>query len=118
MRTLLVGLSALALAMAAGAALAQSAPASAPPTAAGAPMAAMPGMASKPSVKTSTISDLLANPTTKAIVDKDLPGLTADPRLEQAMSMTLTDIEPYSEGKITDAVLAKVQADFDAVPAR
>ena len=81
-------------------------------------MAATPGMATKPSVKTSTINDLLANPATKAVVDKDLPGLTADPRLEQAMSMTLTDIEPYSEGKITDAVLAKVQSDFDALPVR
>ena len=115
MRTLLVGLSALTLAMAADAALAQSTPASAAPAGA-APMAAMPGMAAKPSVKTTMISDLLANPATKTIVEKDLPGLTADPRLEQAMSMTLTDIEPYSDGKITDAVLAKVQADFDAIP--
>jgi hypothetical protein len=114
MRTLLVGLSALILAMAAGAALAQttSAPAS---SGAAAPMAAMPG---KPSVKTSMISDLLANPAAKAVIDKDLPGLTADPRLQQAMSMTLTDIEPYSEGKIDDTVLAKVQADFDALPAQ
>jgi hypothetical protein len=110
MRTLLVGLSALTFAMAAGAALAQSTPAPA------AAMPAMPGMAGKPSVKTSMISDLLANPATKAVVEKDLPGLIADPRLEQAMSMTLTDIEPYSEGKITDAVLAKVQTDFDALP--
>jgi hypothetical protein len=116
MRTLLVGLSALTLTMAAGAAVAQSPP---PPGAPGAaPMAPMPGMAAKPSVKTTMIGDLLANPATKAVVDKDLPGLTADPRLQQAMSMTLTDIEPYSDGKITDAVLARVQADFDAIPAQ
>jgi hypothetical protein len=112
MRILFVGLSALTFAMAAGAALAQPTPAPAAPAAA----APMPGMAGKPSVKTSMISDLLANPATKAVIDKDLPGLTADPRLQQAMSMTLTDIEPYSEGKITDAVLAKVQTDFDALP--
>jgi hypothetical protein len=111
MRTLLVGLSALTFAMAAGAALAQT-----PPPAAAAPMSGMAGMTGKPSVKTSMISDLLANPGAKAVIDKDLPGLTADPRLQQAMSMTLTDIEPYSEGKITDAVLAKVQTDFDALP--
>ena len=111
MRILLAGLSALTLAMAAGAALAQSAN-----PAAAAPMSGMAGMSAKPSVKTSMISDLLANPAAKAVIDKDLPGLTADPRLQQAMSMTLTDIEPYSEGKITDAVLAKVQTDFDALP--
>jgi hypothetical protein len=114
MRTLLVGLSAFTLAMAAGAASAQSTPPAG--SSAPAPMSGMPGMAGKPSVKTSMISDLLANPGTKAVIDKDLPGLTADPRLQQAMSMTLTDIEPYSDGKITDAVLAKVQTDFDALP--
>jgi hypothetical protein len=112
MRILLAGLSALTLAMAAGGALAQTTPGSSGT----APMAPMPGMTGKPSVKTSMISDLLANPATKAVVEKDLPGLVADPRLPQAMSMTLTDVEPYSEGKITDAVLAKVQADFDALP--
>ncbi len=31
--------------------------------------------------------------------------------------MTLKDIEPYSEGKIDDAALTKVQQDFDAIPA-
>jgi hypothetical protein len=113
MRTLLVGLSALTLAMTADGVLAQSTPA---PSGSAGSMANMPGMAAKPSVKTTMISDLLANPGTKAVVEKDLPGLVADPRLQQAMSMTLTDIEPYSEGKITDAVLAKVQTDFDALP--
>jgi para-nitrobenzyl esterase len=106
MRTLIAGLSGLTLALAAAGALAQPAPAAAP----------MAGMAAKPSVDKTTIGDLLANPAAKAVVDKDLPGLTADPRLQQAMGMTLKDIEPYSEGKIDDAALAKVQADFDAMP--
>jgi hypothetical protein len=114
MRTLLVGLAGLNLAVAAGGALAQSAPA---PAQAAAPMADMPGMAAKPSVKSTTIGDLLANPAAKAVLDKDLPGLTTDPRLQQAMGMTLTDIEPYSDGKIDDNVLAKVQTDFDAISA-
>jgi para-nitrobenzyl esterase len=109
MRTLLAGLSGFAVALAAAGALAQSSPAPAP-------MASM-AMPAKPSVDKTTISDLLANPAAKAVVDKDLPGLTSDPRLQQAMGMTLKDIEPYSEGKIDDAALAKVQADFDAIPA-
>ena len=109
MRILIVGLSGLTLALAAAGAMAQtaSAPAAAP----------MAGMAAKPSVDKTTIGDLLTNPAAKAVVDKDLPGLTADPRLQQAMGMTLKDIEPYSDGKIDDAALAKVQADFDAIPA-
>jgi len=109
MRTLFVGLSGLTLALAAASAMAQTtrAPAAAP----------MASMAAKPTVDKTTIGDLLANPAAKAVVDKDLPGLTTDPRLQQAMGMTLKDIEPYSEGKIDDAALAKVQADFDAIPA-
>ena len=110
MRNLLVGLSGLAIALTATAALAQSSPAPA-----AAPMSGM-AMPAKPSVDKTTISDILANPVAKAIVDKDLPGLTADPRLQQAMGMTLKDIEPYSDGKIDDAALAKVQSDFDAIP--
>ena len=85
MRTLLVGLSALTLAMAAGAALGQSPPSTG--AAGAAPMANMPGMTGKPSVKTSMISDLLANPATKAVIEKDLPGLTADPRLPELFSV-------------------------------
>ena len=106
MRSLLIAASTFALLTAHGAALAQSAPAQ--------PAEVPPA---KPSVKTTAIADLLADPAVKAVVDKDLPGLTDDPRLQQAMSMTLTDIEPYSDGKIDDSVLAKVQADFDAIPA-
>jgi para-nitrobenzyl esterase len=109
MRTLTAGLSGLAIALAVtGAATAQSTPSN---------TAAMGSMApaEKPTVDKTTIADLLANPAAKAVVDKDLPGLTADPRLQQAMGMTLKDIEPYSEGKIDDAALTKVQQDFDAI---
>ncbi len=71
----------------------------------------------KYSIDKTTVGDLMADPAAKAILDKDLPGLTSDARIEQAKGMTLKDIEPYSEGKIDDAALAKVQKDFDALPA-
>lgn len=109
MRSLIAGLTGLALVLVASGAPAQTAPA--PGTGAPVPTPA------KPSVDKTTIGDLLANPAAKAVVDKDLPGLTADPRLQQAMGMTLKDIEPYSDGKIDDTVLAKVQADLDSIPA-
>ena len=103
MRFLTLGLAGLSIALAAGAgALAQTSPA---------PAAAAPA---KASVDTTTIGDLMANPATMAVLQKDLPELISDPRLPQAKGMTLKEVEPYSEGKIDDAKLAAVQKDLDA----
>jgi hypothetical protein len=101
MRFMTLGLAGLSLFLAAGA-MAQTS---------GAPAAAAPA---KASVETTTIGDLLDNPATKAVLEKDLPELVSDPRLPQAKGMTLEEVEPYSEGKIDDAKLAAVQKDLDA----
>ncbi len=55
----------------------------------------------------STIGALLADEQAKAILDKHLPGMTSDPRLRMAMGMTLKQIMPMSQGKIT---LSKIEA--------
>ncbi len=101
MRFMTLGLAVLSLALAGGA-MAQTTPA---------PAAAAPA---KASVDTTTIGDLMANPATMAVLQKDLPELISDPRLPQAKGMTLKEVEPYSEGKIDDAKLAAVQKDLDA----
>jgi hypothetical protein len=101
MRFMTLGLAGLSLFLAAGAMAQTSA----------APAAAAPA---KASVETTTIGDLLDNPATKAVLEKDLPELVSDPRLPQAKGMTLKEVEPYSEGKIDDAKLAAVQKDLDA----
>ncbi len=101
MRFMTLGLAGLSLALAGGA-TAQTSPA---------PAAAAPA---KASVETTTIGDLMANPATMAVLQKDLPELVSDPRLPQAKGMTLKEVEPYSEGKIDDAKLAAVQKDLDA----
>ncbi len=49
------------------------------------------------------------------MLDRDLPGLTTRPEFPMFKAMTLKQIEPMSKGHITDAVLAKVQADLAAV---
>jgi len=111
MRFLTLGLAGLSIALAAGAgAMAQT---SAAPTAA-TPATAAPA---KASVETTTIGDLMANPATMAVLQKDLPEVLADPRLEQAKGMTLKEIEPYSEGKLDDTKLAVIQKDLDAAKA-
>ncbi|MEO7026162.1 MAG: hypothetical protein ABI056_01260, partial [Caulobacteraceae bacterium] len=83
MRTLSAGLAGLALALAATAASAQ--PASTAPTA---------PTGGKMTIDKTTVGDLLANPAAKAVLDKDLPGFSTDPRVEQAKGMTLKDVEP------------------------
>ncbi len=63
----------------------------------------------------SSIEAICATPAGKAVLDRDLPGLTTRPEFPMFKAMTLKQIEPMSKGHITDAVLAKVQADLAAV---
>jgi len=75
--------------------------------------AAMAG--DKLTIDATPIADLAAKPETKAILDKDLPGLTAHPAFDQFKAMTLKALQPMSGGNLTDEQLAAVQADLDAL---
>jgi hypothetical protein len=75
--------------------------------------AAMAG--DKLTIDATPIADLAAKPETKAILDKDLPGLTAHPAFDQFKAMTLKALQPISGGNLTDEQLAAVQADLDAL---
>ena len=93
-KMLAAGLAGLSLMFAAGAALAED-----PPT-----------------VDKTPIADLAAKPETKAILDKDVPGLTAHPAFEQFKGMTLKDLQPMSQGQLTDEQIAAVKADLEKLP--
>lgn len=55
----------------------------------------------------SALSALLADESAKAILEMHLPGLSGDPRIKMAMGMTLKQIMPFSQGRITpDAIEA------------
>ena len=98
MKTKLVaGLAALAT-LAAVPAFAQT-PAPAP--AAGGPL----------SVDKTTIGALWANPTSKAVLEKDVPGI--EQYMDQIKDMTLAQVAPMSQGAIDDAKLKQIQADLD-----
>lgn len=71
--------------------------------------AAMPMAA--PSVEKTTIGVLWANPATKAILEKDVPGI--DQYMDQIKDMTLAQVAPMSQGAIDDAKLKTIQADLD-----
>jgi hypothetical protein len=102
MRLLIAGLAGLAILSGAPAAMAQAA----------ATVAAAPG---KPSVETTTIGDLIANPGAKAVLAKDLPKLLAYDGLDQIKGMTLRDISKFPQAELDDAKLAAIQKDFDAI---
>jgi hypothetical protein len=95
------------LGLGAGAALADDAAA----PAASAPATAPSG---PPSIDW-TMQDLLADPGAKAVLEKDMPGLEADPRLDMVKTMTLRAVAAYPEAQIDDAKLASIQADLAAL---
>ena len=101
---------AAALAAASSSAVAQTAPTPPPPAHDAAAHAALPTI-------TSSIKDLLANPTTAAVVEKHLPGVSQHPALPQFQDMTLGQVAPLSGGAVTPAVIEAIDTDLKALPA-
>lgn len=58
------------------------------------------------------IQDLYADPAAKAVMDKHIPGLTGIPQYEMIKGLSLRQLQPYSDGKLTDEILAAVDADL------
>lgn len=58
------------------------------------------------------IADLMADERAKAVVDKHIPGIEAHPAYEQIKGFSLPMVQPFSEGAITDEMLAAIAADL------
>jgi hypothetical protein len=69
----------------------------------------------KPLTTDTPIQDIVANPEGKAVLDKDLPGLTTHAAYDQFKSMSLKDLQPMSQGAISDEALKKVSDDLAKV---
>lgn len=97
--------------MAAAPALAQgtAAPASAP--AAPAPAPAAPASDAKFNLDT-PLQDIVADEKGKAVIEKHFPGMIALPEYEMFKAISLTQLQPYSNGKITDEMLAATAKDL------
>ena len=106
MKTTLFAAAAALSVLAAAPAFAQ-APAAAP--------APAPAAAGALSVENTPIEAIVANPAAKAVLDKDLPGLTTHEAYDQFKAMTLAQVAPMSQGAITPEALKTVQADLDKV---
>jgi hypothetical protein len=61
------------------------------------------------------IEALMADERAKAAVLTTLPDLDQHPAYEQFKAMSLTAVAPFSQGMITEEVLAKIAADLAAI---
>ena len=104
MRYLLIPI--VMIAAASGAAYAQDGTTAAPAPAPSATPATLNG--------DTPIETIAADPTGKAVLEKDLPHLLTHPSYETFKSMSLRQLEPYSGGALTDEQIAKVDADLKA----
>lgn len=63
------------------------------------------------------IAELIADARTKAILDRDVPGLSEDENLPKFKALSLRKLAPLSGGQMTAALLEKVGADLAAIDA-
>jgi hypothetical protein len=64
----------------------------------------------------SRIGDLLANPATKAVLDKHFPGMSEDKQIAMASGMTLRAVQAFAPAQFTDETLDALDAEFAALP--
>jgi hypothetical protein len=50
------------------------------------------------------------------VLDKDIPGLTTHPAYDQFKGMSLKEVQPMSQGALTDDMLKKTGEDLATLP--
>jgi para-nitrobenzyl esterase len=68
------------------------------------------------STQKATVGDLFANPAAKAIVEKQFPGISSDPRMFLAKGMTFRQLHDKSPDKITTDKLDIIDAELAKLP--
>lgn len=58
------------------------------------------------------IETLMADERAKAVLVKHLPGIDQHPAYDQFKALSLRTVAPFSEGMVTDDILAKIAADL------
>lgn len=76
------------------------------------PAAAPPVEGSGFSTAKTKIGDLLANPSSLAILDRHFPGMSQDKRLAMAKGMTLRSVQKFAPGQFSNEALDAVDADL------
>jgi hypothetical protein len=62
------------------------------------------------------IGTLLDDPAARAILQKYLPDVVSSQRMDTVRPMTLKVLQEHAGGRVTDAVLAKIDAELAALP--
>lgn len=66
----------------------------------------------KYSITKQTIGELVKNEATKAVLDKHIPAVVANPQLEQGYDMKFADIVPYAPDQLTPEKLKAIEEDL------
>ncbi len=61
------------------------------------------------------IEALVADARAKAVLDKYLPGIDQHPAYDQFKALSLKTVAPFSQGLITEDMLAKISTDLAAI---
>lgn len=61
------------------------------------------------------IEALVADARAKAVLDKHLPGIDQHPAFEDFKALSLKTLAPFSQGMITEELLAKIDSDLTAI---
>ncbi len=61
------------------------------------------------------IETLMADDRAKAVIATHLPGIDQHPAYAQFKAMSLKALQPFSQGMITEDLLAKIAADLAAI---
>ena len=62
------------------------------------------------------IAALVENWRSKAVLDRNLPGLTVDRNFAKFRALSLRALQPVSGGRLTDALLEKTAKDLAEIP--
>jgi hypothetical protein len=79
-----------------------------------APVQAAP--VTKYSIQTSTLGELLDNPTTKVIFEKYFTEVVHHPQLSEGLGLTLPEVVQYLPDVVTPEKLAAMDAELKALP--
>ena len=63
------------------------------------------------------IADLIADPRAKAVLDKNLPGISSDENLDKFKGMSLRQFAPLTGGQLTPALMTQTAYDLAALTA-
>ncbi len=63
-------------------------------------------------IETNSVAELIADEKAKAVLEKHIPGISTHEAYENFKDMTLVQLQPLSEGQITDDILAAIKSEL------